>query len=72
MFLTTHYIKEAERLCHRIAFIVDGKIVRVDVLKSSTNGDGHTTPLLSFAILIAFGAALFGLSLKNVRRKWIY
>lgn len=29
IFLTTHYIEEAERLCHRIAFIVDGKIVRI-------------------------------------------
>ncbi len=29
IFLTTHYIEEAERLCHRVAFIVDGKIVRV-------------------------------------------
>ncbi len=28
IFLTTHYIEEAERLCHRIAFIVAGKIVR--------------------------------------------
>jgi ABC-2 type transport system ATP-binding protein len=30
IFLTTHYIEEAERLCERIAFIVDGKIVRSD------------------------------------------
>ena len=30
IFLTTHYIEEAERLCQRIAFIVQGKIVRVD------------------------------------------
>jgi len=30
VFLTTHYIEEAERLCERIAFIVDGRIVRVD------------------------------------------
>jgi len=30
VFLTTHYIEEAERLCERIAFIVKGKIVRVD------------------------------------------
>jgi ABC-2 type transport system ATP-binding protein len=29
MFLTTHYIEEAERLCNRIAFIVNGKIVRL-------------------------------------------
>lgn len=28
VFLTTHYIEEAERLCERIAFIVKGKIVR--------------------------------------------
>lgn len=27
IFLTTHYIEEAERLCHRIAFIVEGRIV---------------------------------------------
>ncbi len=30
IFLTTHYIEEAERLCGRIAFIVKGKIVRID------------------------------------------
>jgi len=27
IFLTTHYIEEAERLCERLAFIVQGKIV---------------------------------------------
>ncbi len=32
VFLTTHYIEEAERLCHRIAFIVSGHIVRVDTV----------------------------------------
>ena len=30
IFLTTHYIEEAERLCERIAFIVNGRIVRTD------------------------------------------
>ncbi|MEA3642881.1 MAG: ABC transporter ATP-binding protein [Lamprobacter sp.] len=30
IFLTTHYIEEAERLCERIAFIVSGQIVRID------------------------------------------
>lgn len=34
IFLTTHYIEEAERLCDRIAFIVDGKIVRIDSLEN--------------------------------------
>jgi ABC-2 type transport system ATP-binding protein len=32
IFLTTHYIEEAERLCSRIAFIVSGRIVRVDTV----------------------------------------
>ncbi len=32
VFLTTHYIEEAERLCQRIAFIVRGRIVRVDTV----------------------------------------
>jgi ABC-2 type transport system ATP-binding protein len=30
IFLTTHYIEEAERLCERIAFIVSGRVVRTD------------------------------------------
>ena len=30
VFLTTHYIEEAERLCGRIAFIVKGKVVKID------------------------------------------
>ena len=32
IFLTTHYIEEAERLCSRIAFIVAGKIVGIDTV----------------------------------------
>jgi ABC-2 type transport system ATP-binding protein len=31
VFLTTHYIEEAERLCERIAFIVNGRIIRTDL-----------------------------------------
>ncbi|SEM62840.1 ABC-2 type transport system ATP-binding protein [Syntrophus gentianae] len=34
IFLTTHYIEEAERLCERIAFIVKGRIVRTDSVKN--------------------------------------
>jgi len=33
IFLTTHYIEEAERLCNRIAFIVEGRIVRTDTVE---------------------------------------
>jgi len=32
IFLTTHYIEEAERLCDRVAFIVSGRIVRTDAV----------------------------------------
>ena len=38
VFLTTHYIEEAERLCARIAFIVAGRIVRVDTLPNLVKG----------------------------------
>lgn len=34
VFLTTHYIEEAERLCDRIAFIMSGRIVRVDTVEN--------------------------------------
>lgn len=34
IMLTTHYIEEAERLCDRIAFIVEGHIVKIDTIES--------------------------------------
>lgn len=34
IFLTTHYIEEAERLCERIAFIVKGRIVKIDTVSN--------------------------------------
>ncbi|MFO7974896.1 MAG: ATP-binding cassette domain-containing protein [Candidatus Hydrogenedentota bacterium] len=34
ILLTTHYIEEAERLCRRIAFIVQGRIVRLDTVEN--------------------------------------
>jgi ABC-2 type transport system ATP-binding protein len=34
IFLTTHYIEEAERLCDRIAFIVAGRIVQIDTVEN--------------------------------------
>jgi ABC-2 type transport system ATP-binding protein len=33
VFLTTHYIEEAERLCDRIAFINKGKIIKMDTVE---------------------------------------
>jgi len=34
IFLTTHYIEEAERLCGRIAFIVSGRIVKINSVEN--------------------------------------
>ncbi|QLA18592.1 ABC transporter ATP-binding protein [Desulfolutivibrio sulfoxidireducens] len=33
ILLTTHYIDEAERLCGRVAFLVNGEIIRVDTVE---------------------------------------
>jgi len=32
IFLTTHYLEEAERLCQRLAFIVSGRLGRIDTV----------------------------------------
>ncbi len=41
IFLTTHYIEDAERLCDRIGFIVNGKVIQVsskdDLMKNTKN-----------------------------------
>lgn len=62
IFLTTHYIEEAERLCERIAFIVNGRIVQTDrmanllqpirgkhviIFSVSNSGDGLTKEIAS-------------------------
>ena len=42
IFITTHYIEDAERICDRIAFIVDGKIVAngtvPELMQSASHG----------------------------------
>ncbi|MFP4024653.1 MAG: ABC transporter ATP-binding protein [Thiohalospira sp.] len=37
VFLTTHYIEEAERLCDRVAFINNGKIIKIDTVNNLLN-----------------------------------
>jgi len=37
IFLTTHYIEDAERLCHRIGFIVSGAVVKVSNVNDLMN-----------------------------------
>lgn len=41
IFITTHYIEDAERICDRIAFIVDGKIVKVDTVTKLMKNSEH-------------------------------
>ncbi|MFH1137017.1 MAG: ABC transporter ATP-binding protein [Pseudomonadota bacterium] len=38
VFLTTHYLEEAERLCDRVAFIVKGRIVRIETVAALMSG----------------------------------
>jgi ABC-2 type transport system ATP-binding protein len=59
VFLTTHNIEEAERLCDRIAFIVSGRIVRSDTV------EGLIQPVRSkHVVQIRFAHAVAGLEQK--------
>jgi len=40
VFLTTHYIEEAERLCDRVAIILKGKIIAIDEPRALVNKYG--------------------------------
>lgn len=41
IFITTHYIEEAQRICDRIAFIVNGKIVKIGTVAELLENAGH-------------------------------
>jgi len=43
----------------------------VDILRRSINGDGMLPLWADFSVLAASAALLFGLTLYNIRRKWI-
>ncbi|MBM4351398.1 MAG: ABC transporter permease [Deltaproteobacteria bacterium] len=43
-----------------------------DILKSSISQNGHLGLPVNFVILLGFAAGLFTLSIRNVKRKWIY
>jgi ABC-2 type transport system ATP-binding protein len=49
VFLTTHYMEEAERLADRIAIIADGKIVTDGTPRTLGNRD-RSAPVISFAL----------------------
>ena len=41
VFITTHYIEEAQRICDRIVFIVNGKIVKTGTVEELMENAGH-------------------------------
>lgn len=41
IFLTTHYIEEAQRVCDRVAFIANGRIVKVGTVKELLENAQH-------------------------------
>ncbi|MFP4461739.1 MAG: ABC transporter ATP-binding protein [Thermotogota bacterium] len=60
IFLTTHYIEEAERLCDRIAFIVGGRIVKTDSVSSLLQPvkNRHVVKIVCTGGLESLGSAL--------------
>lgn len=49
IFLTTHYIEEAERLCDRVAFIVEGRIKHIGEIEKLLN-DAQQENILEFSV----------------------
>ncbi|MFW6022999.1 MAG: ABC transporter ATP-binding protein [Halanaerobiaceae bacterium] len=47
IFLTTHYIEEAERLCDRVAFIINGRIKLIDETEKLLN-DARQDNIIEF------------------------
>jgi len=45
VFLTTHYLEEAERLCDRVAILVKGRIVASDTVENLRSGAQRKTTL---------------------------
>jgi ABC-2 type transport system ATP-binding protein len=61
VFLTTHYIEEAERLCHRIAFIVSGRIVATDTMENLIQPE-HEKHVMELAVSNSEASTRQGLS----------
>ena len=48
IFLTTHYMEEADQLCNRVAFLSDGRIVALDTASAlkAAHGENHVNVTL--------------------------
>jgi ABC-2 type transport system ATP-binding protein len=54
VFLTTHYLEEAERLCDRIAILVHGRIVALDTV-DGLKASGQQAPTVEVTLADAAG-----------------
>jgi ABC-2 type transport system permease protein len=43
-----------------------------DIMKTAINANGDLSQWLSFSVLVGYSILLFGLSLRNINKKWIY
>lgn len=43
-----------------------------DIMKTAINANGYISTWLSFTVLTGYSILLFGLSLRNINKKWIY
>jgi len=48
IFLTTHYMEEADQLCHRVAFINQGQLVALDTPEQLKLAHGSRSAVVSF------------------------
>lgn len=62
ILLTTHYLEEAERLCHRIAFIKSGKIIKVG------NMIELSKQVIGFNMLQIIAHELYSSIVPNIKR----
>lgn len=59
IFLTTHYMEEADRLCDRVGIINDGELVCLDTPDSLKGASGLNDPTLEAVFLQKTGRELF-------------
>jgi ABC-2 type transport system ATP-binding protein len=63
VFLTTHYIEEADQLCDRIAIIVKGQIVAIDT-PENLKAAGHGRSILK----VGFTSPVEAINLENLKK----
>jgi ABC-2 type transport system ATP-binding protein len=57
IFLTTHYMEEADQLCKRVAFLSDGRIVAMDTPRKlkAAHGQNHVNVTLADGESVSVG-----------------